>query len=114
VFEIVVVVAFQSAFRSEIHQNNIYIFLNLFLISANQNNPKTLKNNLKKKNNFQFWQKKKKQIKTQYQTPLGLLFLLEVKIFKGHNWVLLGKNKPIYVLIKHRPTIGNGLSYNQG
>jgi hypothetical protein len=58
--------------------------------------------------------KKKKQIKTQYQTPLGLLFLLEVKIFKGHNWVLLGKNKPIYVLIKHRPTIGNGLSYNQG
>jgi hypothetical protein len=54
VFEIVVVVAFQSAFRSEIHQNNIYIFLNLFLISANQNNPKTLKKNLKKKNNFQF------------------------------------------------------------
>jgi hypothetical protein len=47
VFEnvVVVAVAFQSAFHSEMHQNNIFnIFLKiLFLISAQQNDSKTLK-----------------------------------------------------------------------
>jgi len=44
-----VVVAFQSAFHLEIYQNNIFfIFKKLFLTSAHQNDPKTLKNiNLK-------------------------------------------------------------------
>jgi len=38
------VVAFQSAFYLEIHQNNIFfIFKKLFLISAHQNNLKTQK-----------------------------------------------------------------------
>jgi hypothetical protein len=45
----VVAVAFQSAFHLEMHQNDIFfIFLKLFLISAYQNDLKTLKNiNLK-------------------------------------------------------------------
>ena len=41
-FESVVVVAFQSAFHSGMHQNNIYIFyfLKLFFISEHQNDIK--------------------------------------------------------------------------
>jgi hypothetical protein len=41
----VVAVAFESVFHSEMYQNNIYIFifLKLFLISAYQNDLKTLK-----------------------------------------------------------------------
>jgi hypothetical protein len=47
----VIAVAFQSACRSEIHQNKVYfILLKLFLTSAHQNNLKTLKNiNLKQR-----------------------------------------------------------------
>jgi hypothetical protein len=41
----VVAVAFQSACRSEMHQNKIYfILLKLFLTSVHQNDLKTLKN----------------------------------------------------------------------
>ena len=49
VFDSVVAVAFQSTFRSEIHQNNIFfIFKKLFLISVHQNDLETPKNiNLK-------------------------------------------------------------------
>jgi len=40
-FESVVVVVFQSAFRVEIYQNNVfYFFKKLFLRSAHQNNSK--------------------------------------------------------------------------
>ena len=41
----VVAVTFESVFHSEMYQNNIYffIFLKLFLISAYQNDLKTLK-----------------------------------------------------------------------
>jgi len=43
-FESVVEVVFQSAFYLEIRQNHVFfIFLNLFLTSAHQNNPKTPK-----------------------------------------------------------------------
>jgi hypothetical protein len=44
VFEnvVVVAVAFKSAFHSEMHQNNIFLKI-LFLISAQQNDSKTLK-----------------------------------------------------------------------
>jgi hypothetical protein len=43
-FGSVVVVAFQSAFRVEMYQNDIFfIFLKLFLRSAHQNNPKYTK-----------------------------------------------------------------------
>jgi len=49
----VVATAFQSVFHLEMHQNDIFfIFLKLFLISAYQNDLKTLKNiNLKQKKN---------------------------------------------------------------
>jgi hypothetical protein len=44
-FESVVVVVFQSVFRVEIHQNNIfYFFKKLFLRLAHQNNSKHKKN----------------------------------------------------------------------
>jgi hypothetical protein len=50
----VVVVAFQSVFRAEIHQNDIFfIFKKLFLRSAHQNDSKhTKKLIFNKKNNF--------------------------------------------------------------
>jgi hypothetical protein len=53
----VVVVAFQSAFRVEMYQNNIFfIFLKLFLRSAHQNNTKyTKKIIFNKKNNLNFY-----------------------------------------------------------
>jgi hypothetical protein len=41
VFESVVVVAFQIAFRAEIHANDIFFFLKSFLTSAHQNDPKS-------------------------------------------------------------------------
>jgi hypothetical protein len=41
VFGSVVVVAFQIAFRAEIHANNFFYFLKLFLTSAHQNDPKS-------------------------------------------------------------------------
>ena len=44
VFGSMIAVAFESAFRLEIRQNNIFfIFLKLFLTSAHQNNLKTQK-----------------------------------------------------------------------
>jgi hypothetical protein len=44
VFDIVVAVTFQSVFCLEMYQNNIFfIFKNLFLSSAHQNNPKSPK-----------------------------------------------------------------------
>ena len=43
-----VAVAFQSVFHSEMHQNNIFLSLKLFLTSA-QNNKKIKKYNLKLK-----------------------------------------------------------------
>jgi hypothetical protein len=44
VFGSVIIVAFQSVFHSEMHQNIIFfIFLNLFLILGHQNNSKILK-----------------------------------------------------------------------
>ena len=48
-----VATAFQSVFHLEMHQNDIFfIFLKLFLISAYQNDLKTLKNiNLKQRKN---------------------------------------------------------------
>jgi len=39
----IVVVVFQSAFYLKIHQSNFFIFKKLILISAYQNNLKTLK-----------------------------------------------------------------------
>jgi hypothetical protein len=54
-FGSVVAIAFQSVLHSEMHQNNIFYFLKLFLTSAHQNNFKIQKNiNLKqiKKLNF--------------------------------------------------------------
>ena len=40
----VIAVAFQIAFRSEMHQNNFFfIFVKSFLTLAHQNDPKTLK-----------------------------------------------------------------------
>jgi hypothetical protein len=43
-YGIVVVVAVQNAFRLEMHQDHIFFILKkLFLISAHQNDPKTLK-----------------------------------------------------------------------
>jgi len=47
-------VAFQSAFRVEIYQNDVFfIFKKLFLKSAHQNDSKhTKKNNFSKKNEF--------------------------------------------------------------
>ena len=56
-FGSVVVVAFQSAFRVEMYQNDIFfIFLKLFLRSAHQNNPKyTKKIIFNKKNNLNFY-----------------------------------------------------------
>jgi hypothetical protein len=48
-FGIVVAVAVQNTFRLEMHQNDIFfIFKKLFLISAHQNNLKTLKKISKK------------------------------------------------------------------
>jgi hypothetical protein len=46
VFGSVVAVAFQSVFRSEMHQNNIFKKKKLFLTSAYQNNLKTPKKNI--------------------------------------------------------------------
>jgi hypothetical protein len=47
VFGSVVAVAFQSVFRSEMHQNNIFFLKKkLFLTSAYQNNLKTPKKNI--------------------------------------------------------------------
>jgi hypothetical protein len=45
VFENMVAIAFQNDFHSEMHQNNIYIFIfkKLFLISTHQNDLKILK-----------------------------------------------------------------------
>jgi hypothetical protein len=41
VFGSVVVIAFQNAFRLEMHQNDFFLFLKkLFLKSAHQNDPK--------------------------------------------------------------------------
>jgi hypothetical protein len=48
VFGSVVTIAFQSTFYSEKHQNNI--FFNLFLTVTHQNNPKTLKELVLRKN----------------------------------------------------------------
>jgi hypothetical protein len=43
-FGSVVVIVFQSVFRAEIHQNDIFfIFLKLFFRAAHQNNPKHIK-----------------------------------------------------------------------
>jgi hypothetical protein len=44
-----VAVAFQSVFHAEMHQNNIFLSLKLFLTSAHHNNKKTKKYNLKLK-----------------------------------------------------------------
>ena len=50
---------FKNNFYLEMHQNNFFfIFLNLFLTSTNQNNPKTLKINLKEKKNQIFMKSK--------------------------------------------------------
>jgi hypothetical protein len=43
VFDIVVAVTFQSVFCLEMYQNIFFIFKNLFLTSAHQNNPKSPK-----------------------------------------------------------------------
>jgi len=43
-FGIVVMVAVQSAFRLEIHQNIVFFLKKLFLTLAHQNDQKTLKN----------------------------------------------------------------------
>jgi hypothetical protein len=47
-FRNMVTIAFQSVFHSEMHQNNIFLSLKLFLTSAH-NNKKTKKYNLKLK-----------------------------------------------------------------
>jgi len=58
VFGIVVVVDFQSVFHLEMHQNNIFfIFLNSFLTSTHQNNPKTTKKIHLKQKKFIFFSK---------------------------------------------------------
>jgi len=47
-FKSVVIVAFQSVFHSEMHQNNIYYFLKKIIFDVNhQNNPKNIKQLLK-------------------------------------------------------------------
>jgi hypothetical protein len=52
VLETLIVVVFQSTFRLEMHQNNIFfIFLKFILTSACQNNKKKKQNNLKQKRN---------------------------------------------------------------
>jgi len=43
VFGIVILVAFQNVFYLEMNQNNVFIFKNLFSISAYQNDPETPK-----------------------------------------------------------------------
>jgi hypothetical protein len=42
-FGIVIAVAVQSAFRLQMHQDNVFFLKKLFLISVHQNDPKTLK-----------------------------------------------------------------------
>jgi hypothetical protein len=49
-----VTIAFQSVFHSEMHQNNIFLSLKLFLTSAHHNNKKTKKYNLKLKKNKKY------------------------------------------------------------
>jgi hypothetical protein len=55
----VIAVAFQSTFYLEMHQNNIFLKKKLFLRSAHQNDPKTLKI-------YQFEAKKKNKKKIEF------------------------------------------------
>jgi hypothetical protein len=53
-FGIVVAVAVQSVFRLKMHQNNVFSFLKIILISAHQNDLKTQKKIIFSKKNSKF------------------------------------------------------------
>jgi hypothetical protein len=59
-----IMVVFQSVFRSKIHRNNIFLKKKLFLTSTHQNDQKTPKTLLESNKNFKFSHKYSITVKT--------------------------------------------------